>query len=1019
VISDPAYPSPWGIYTDAEDPLTGETIAACVNVWSQVTARASQSVIDQIRYMKGELSTEDVTEGTFIRDWAQAAEAAATTGAAPMLSQEQLARQVADFAGTTEQLRLDETPQLPAGLLERLRGLKRELTGVAACIHAPTTTTATYSARRRAAAGTEFEAALMTPMIQQLTGIAGLPLSDSILDAASPLRGGNPSMQRDLYNLKQAALAERGACILHSPEAAAPISVTGLASVLQEKFGAFNPEDPPSVQQERAERMRRYLAHRLHYSVIVHEMGHSIGMRHNFVSSSDAFMYRPQYWQLRTKNGQVTRECSELDPTGEDCVGPRYFDPVTPEESENLIWMWQHSSVMEYPGEITQDMLGLGVFDFAAARMFYGGTVAVYTDPDFAAGTSKGRAMQDKMDNFGGILGIQHGLDGQSFNYSQLQKNYGLIRDCRTVQNVGDFKTALWNQERDGNWSPLLDGLMVRVDGDYTRCREKTVDYVSWDQLRMPSASENSGYYRGGPSIDPQGRTRVPYGFATDSWADLGNLSVYRHDNGADAYEIFNWMITQQEIGHIFDYYRRGRQSFSVRSAANRTLNRYNAKLRDGAKGLGLIKNIYEDFAIAEGIDFRSLWPFIVGWQFLDNMIASGQAFDHFTRMLARPEIGPHFRPFGDMVLRSTFDYSGNPGSTLVEIPNGATGYYQDVGLGGKLVENQLSENHGEYDRDYTVNAGSYYDKLSTAMLMTESVDNFISDSRNDFVDPRYRAVSLADLFPDGYRRWLANNLTGDNLGRPVTELSSLYPATPLGWTSWWGQEPEVCFPDRGTTVCSSYAGVDSGAFHPNAPDRVAVVDPQVGWEQQKFLIAWTMLYLPENEKTKWLDMLRLWELGQDADPGFENRIELHHPDGRSYVAKTYGKETVFGKVVQRGISARVLEYANELMFEAYEVQDGPDLDGDAQADWYLPVFSPATGEVLVKYDPGVKHIDENGFIIPGGIEGCNETDNSECTCTSNRACMKLSRYLSVPAYLREALSAYQLGEPEQRGIYD
>jgi hypothetical protein len=32
---------------------------------------------------------------------------------------------------------------------------------------------------------------------------------------------------------------------------------------------------------------------------------------------------------------------------------------------------------------------------------------------------------------------------------------------------------------------------------------------------------------------------------------------------------------------------------------------------------------------------------------------------------------------------------------------------------------------------------------------------------------------------------------------------------------------------------------------------------------------------------------------------------------------------------------------------------------------------------------------------------------------------MQLRRYLSVPAYLREALSAYQLGEPEQRGIYD
>jgi hypothetical protein len=133
---------------------------------------------------------------------------------------------VAGFAGAHEHadhLHIGETPQLPAGLVEKLHGLKKELTGVAASIHAPTTTKAVYTARLRAAAGTEFEAALMTPMIQQLCGIIGLPLSEGILNVASPLRGGNPTMQRDFYNLKQVALAERGTCILHPHEASAPI----------------------------------------------------------------------------------------------------------------------------------------------------------------------------------------------------------------------------------------------------------------------------------------------------------------------------------------------------------------------------------------------------------------------------------------------------------------------------------------------------------------------------------------------------------------------------------------------------------------------------------------------------------------------------------------------------------------------------------------------------------------------------------------------------------------------------
>jgi hypothetical protein len=121
---------------------------------------------------------------------------------------------------------------------------------------------------------------------------------------------------------------------------------------------------------------------------------------------------------------------------------------------------------------------------------------------------------------------------------------------------------------------------------------------------------------------------------------------------------------------------------------------------------------------------------------------------------------------------------------------------------GGKR---HLAENQGEYDSEFTINAGSYYEKAYSAMLLTESVDNFISGQSRDFVDARYRAVSMADLFPEGYRRWLANNLTNDdeikgswvraNGTGPIVDADSGSRPHPIGWTSWWTAQPEVCFP--------------------------------------------------------------------------------------------------------------------------------------------------------------------------------------------------------------------------------
>ncbi|MHB8874034.1 MAG: hypothetical protein ACYC8T_10145 [Myxococcaceae bacterium] len=1015
-IANPQTPSPWGIMVDSNDPLSGKVVSASINVWTHVNDLWSQGIVDTARYIKGELSTADVTEGTYVRDWAQAAEAASGAGAVSVVSREDFDSQIADFTKVSvedlRQIRTQPAFKTPA-LQLALKKMDRDMDFVRADAQAPSTMRPVYEARRKKAVGSATEAALTTKMMQSFAGVNGMPNSEAVMSLASPLRGANPALLRDVQNRHQLALAERGACVLN--EAPAPFAIVDLAGFLEEKFGTFDKKQDRATQMARGEKMRMYLAQKAHFSVITHEMGHSIGLRHNFVSSSDAFNYRAQYWQLRTDNGQNQVACTQLTADG-SCVGPRYFDPLTANERKNLIQMFMQSSTMDYAGEATQDMLGLGAYDFAATRMFYGDVTAVFGDSSYMLGQPRGLGVLEKQDNFGGILGFRPTIGGpqgsQRIHYSQLQKEFELISGCKDI-DPNAFRPGAWNEALNGKWSPVLDGLLVQVDGKYSRCRQQPVDYVRWDQLRNAVGNEPGA--GNSHALDIDKRVRVPYGFATDRWADLGNLSVYRHDNGADAYELFDFLITQQEVNHIFDNYRRGRSTFSVRGASQRTLGRYNEKLRDAAKGLGLMVNVYKDFAVEQGYDFDSLWPYIADESFAENILASGIGFDHFAKQMARPQYGPHFMGSqgGSKVVLSAMDTAGNAGTTVINIPNGGTGYFGNVGVGGRPLENALAEDKGEYDSEYTVNAGSYYDKAWTAMLMTESVDNFISASRRDYLDGRYRSVSVADVFPEGYRRWLANNLTGDEVikgSRLATNATggllvdeARYPANGIGWTTWWRASPQSCFLGASNLLCET------------APAQSVALESQVGWEQQKFLIAFTLQYLPENQKQQWLNSMSIWEIGADTDPGFINRIEFHDPAGKTYVANTFGRETIFGKSVEKGVGARILEYANDLLVRAYETDPGPDANNDDKADWYIP--KSFNGQPRVKFDPTIQVVTATGGLQTGR-PGCNATDNSTCTCASNRACIELSSYTEVPYFMRQAMRDYGLAHPSMKGIY-
>src|SRR5262249_15850561 len=139
--------------------------------------------------------------------------------------------------------------------------------------------------------------------------------------------------------------------------------------------------------------------------------------------------------------------------------------------------------------------------------------------------------------------------------------------------------------------------------------------------------------------------------------------------------------------------------------------------------------------------------------------------------------------------------------------------------------------------------------------------------------------------------------------------LDASYPDRPMAWTSWWPKAgPQVCMPVDGRNLCYAYPEGDSCVRDPSGnslanltphhvPAPLAAVDPQIGWEVQKFIMAWSVLYITANDRPDWIDMMRIYKESQfGSQPSFEERIEWQDPwSGQVLFARSYGKECLFG----------------------------------------------------------------------------------------------------------------------------
>ncbi len=909
IVDDVELMSPWGIMVDAEDPLTGEKISGSVNQWAYVLDRAASGVVDILALLNGEISPDEFLAGENVSSWVEANKRGGSADRYMNMNVAERASRRRSFDPKDMAPYFANMPQPKPHMPPRGKHASRAKALIDAGRLGPGNNE--LSARLAVLKHTQLEAKLATPEMVQLSGYdpTSPPTAEAIA-RSSPFGARNPTNRRAEKKRRQMALASRHTCHLEADE---PDYLIGLAKTAQKLFPA--PSDPTDLDAVKKHREDVYNWARRETSrgVMAHELGHSMGLRHNFAASFDSLNYDKRYWQLRTHNGEVTADCADGETDGQSCIGPRYNDPISDEEIDGNISRYATTSVMDYPGDQNQDMLVAGAYDRAALRFGYGGVVDVWAEEGVTVqGTGAGQEKAYELTAFD----VSPGLFGVFYfppvdvtqpyifrHYSTYQREYGVLGECTPSQAEDAVLGAKCN-------GPKMDVVDYRDLSDFA----PDPDYAEFDWGNQPKA------------VDPAGRVRRGYMFSSDEYADSGNVPSFTDDAGADAYEQIAFLASSYENRYIFDSFRKNRVTFNSWAVTSRVQYKY-------LDNLQLIAKAFFFGAVLDGDPTQPTEDFLADGNYGPLAMGSSLAFDLFAKMLTRPDPG-YYCPaefcggVQPMSLDDTVyvaDWAPQPDLYLYDF---------SVALGdGRYMHNDYDYSQGYFWGDYQTQVGSYYDKIWAVYYLGEAFDSFISNSKEDFVDSRYKNVNFATVYPKQMRRLFANLLTGDyRTYAPWASPPSNPDDTPpikLQYPSW--HEPD----DVGTRPASSL-----------------LVDPDYGWNTQINAMVWGTMFFPTNWSNQWIEDARIANAIDEPTWPEAETMRFYDPrTGLTYRAHKAGTEDVLGQTVQKGTGARVLEWANHLLTVTYLVVRGPDDE---------PVFNADGTPTLVLDADGVPQLNPN-----------------------------------------------------------
>jgi hypothetical protein len=745
-------------------------------------------------------------------------------------------------------------------------------------------------------------------------------MTESVLDQASPLRNLDPAKQRYMRAYMQKQLGDAGVCFTSVQNGAGigQINNAPLVNYFKAKYADLSKED-------RIAAIRTEVYRETFKGVMLHELGHGVGMRHQFSSSWDSFNYPPQYWQLRTNEGTATQRCSapRTADSPDTCMGPRYDDPHTldekgwGEESHPAIEYYANTSTMEYQNENFSETLGVGNWDYHMTKAAYFGVLEtmdfdlINSEAQRSLATKHLTHLADQDYTFrtpspeDPVGQVWNDAFVHSTHYTKVARMANLFdpgRDCRPAT---DEEKAI------GKWRVVHGKVCQPIPRDHAQWADFLSDWNADAEDTMIMWHTRSNLPQG-----PNNAVRWPYRVGESyhpAWVHTNMM-----DAGADSYEIAVNSIAEFDSAYPFRYFRRGNRDATTSGIPWSAADRFYEVLRSYHWSSANTTLRWLGF----GVQYYDLFTADDDWS-RPEMFANKLIFDTLVRHTLTPQPGDY-----KLMQANSF---GVPMYDALVQPTSDAAFTVKI-IDGRFIDEAYDMTAGWDYTNYWTRAGFYLEKSFSFLTLCDSRPTLSTISRDNYLDDRGVKLNYRSDMPEAFDRFFGGLLAED----------------------WGSMAPYVVNPKPGDGMQPRF--IDLTAAVPVREAGAQLMHPNIGYLQQLYSAIFSALYARENTDMTLIHKMRIWidgvegNISDAAFPKPEHQLKFYDPgSGFTYIARRFGNELIDGRVTERGIASRVMQRANQLVMQAYEVELDPNTNEPLLDVTGLPTLKLVDGQPVVK----------------------------------------------------------------------